>query len=622
MADNTTNNPPYDPLRPWVKTLDYEDGREVPYSKVWDVQDEDKHHQASFRILSTSGRVVDIDPTPAVFAEIFFPDLLLDDFVKHTNAYATRRLPPVSLQDVSRAELLRFFAIYYYMGIVKLPNKRDYWKGGTDDLWPSHYPCLKLNRTRFEYIWRNLHLVKPTNDMPLDDTNGEDEDLDPEETGTENEEDLTGTADDFSDTMVDIDGTGEEPVEHDTHWYAKAAPFIEHVNTTSKRLCERPGSCCAIDEMMKRFKGRSSQTARMKNKPIKEGYKFFAICDSLTGFVFDMVPNGRFDKASTHDIVVLLAAVLPEKGRYNYVIAMDNYFTWKRVVKSLTEMSIGVVGTARAARGWPPKEIKSIEDDRFNTLYLLNDDGGYRIGRWVDNNNVLMVTNVHDGTESIKRRRKKPRTTNVNRHHLETVWGEDYVKEIEIPRIIDDYNHWMLGVDKADQFIAYYRPNVRCRRTWMPLLFHSLDVVRVNAYIAATELGWKVQQQRSGRAIHKAFVAEMIKALLARADTFEIRSTRRRLQIQQTPSPTSKRARTSTKNPSLPDHRFLGDASGHIRVDAGKQNVCRMCSYLHYKAKAEGVTPLPPIRRPGKWCLACKDHLCVAHMNPYHGWGG
>ena len=31
----------------------------------------------------------------------------------------------------------------------------------------------------------------------------------------------------------------------------------------------------------------------MKNKPISEGYKFFAIVDARTGFVYHFVPGGR-----------------------------------------------------------------------------------------------------------------------------------------------------------------------------------------------------------------------------------------------------------------------------------------------------------------------------------------
>jgi len=37
------------------------------------------------------------------------------------------------------------------------------------------------------------------------------------------------------------------------------------------------GTHLALDEQMIRFMGRSLETHRMKNKPIKEGFKFFVL---------------------------------------------------------------------------------------------------------------------------------------------------------------------------------------------------------------------------------------------------------------------------------------------------------------------------------------------------------
>ena len=48
--------------------------------------------------------------------------------------------------------------------------------------------------------------------------------------------------------------------------------------------------------MMKLFKGRSKMTYRMKKKPIKEGYKFYAICDASTGFIYFILPDGLTEK--------------------------------------------------------------------------------------------------------------------------------------------------------------------------------------------------------------------------------------------------------------------------------------------------------------------------------------
>ena len=77
-------------------------------------------------------------------------------------------------------------------------------------------------------------------------------------------------------------------------------------------------------------------------------------------------------------------------------------FTWSRVLKGARDMNVAIVGTARAKRGWPPKEIKHIKDDRFNTLYWQNDKDNYTIMRWVDNNIVMMVLSFHTPYDVVK----------------------------------------------------------------------------------------------------------------------------------------------------------------------------------------------------------------------------
>ena len=384
----------YTPLKPFLQQLEYESGEQIPYRRLWDVTNPLLHHPPEFS-LGGNGigrRDIAIHPSPMTLSEMFFPDSMIDCMVAKTNSYARSRLPPSQIKDVTRAELLRFLGLYYYMGLVKLPNKRDYWK--QDDLWPSHHPALTITRARFEYVWRNLHLlggVPDDQDEELDVD--EEEEMDIEEVVEMEPEDTEET--NPSDELVD-----DTPEETDTRWYKKCAPFLDHVVCTSRNICTKPGSTLSIDEMMKRFKGRSGQTARMKGKPIKEGYKFWALCDATTGYVYEFFLDGRQQKQTIYDTVIGLAITLPNSPQNNFVIAMDNYFTWQKVVTGLTSLGVGCVGTSRPERNWPPKELKSIEDPRFNTLYTLPDKGGFLSCRWIDNNVVTMVTNVHTGDES------------------------------------------------------------------------------------------------------------------------------------------------------------------------------------------------------------------------------
>eukprot|EP00957_Ditylum_brightwellii_P191339 14568899-Ditylum_brightwellii.AAC.1 len=43
-----------------------------------------------------------------------------------------------------------------------------------------------------------------------------------------------------------------------------------------------------------------------------------------------------------------------------FCLAMDKYFTLPKVIGKLCDIGIGIVGTAQARRGWPPKELSNI----------------------------------------------------------------------------------------------------------------------------------------------------------------------------------------------------------------------------------------------------------------------
>ena len=94
-------------------------------------------------------------------------------------------------------------------------------------------------------------------------------------------------------------------------------------------------------------------------------------------------------------------------------------------------------------------------------------------------------------------------------------------KILHIPGVIDDYNHWMLGVDESDQLIAYYRPELRCRRIWMPIMLHCLDIIRINAYIIHSFIGYNKGMSQ------KQFLIEFVNAMMKRVMAESVATTRR-----------------------------------------------------------------------------------------------
>jgi len=64
---------------------------------------------------------------------------------------------------------------------------------------------------------------------------------------------------------------------------------------------------------------------------------------------------------------------------------------------------------------WSPTEFSksTLHDERYNTLYYMNDPkGNFRMFCWIDNNIVKMVSNVYMGTkdEVIMKPRKNKNT--------------------------------------------------------------------------------------------------------------------------------------------------------------------------------------------------------------------
>ena len=56
-----------------------------------------------------------------------------------------------------------------------------------------------------------------------------------------------------------------------------------------------------------------------------------------------------------------------------------------------------------------------------------------------------MVMTMHTADETVSCVRKKPRVNAVNKANLNRIWGDSFARMIEIPKLIDGYNHWMGG---------------------------------------------------------------------------------------------------------------------------------------------------------------------------------
>ena len=485
------------------------------------------------------------------------------------------------------------------MGVVRLPSVSAYWSASK--VMPDHFFTKDLTLWRYTMLWRCLHITPPT--LETSQTDGDDDPGDPQFCD-DNDDDLSN----------DDDGVTQE---EDNRWFKKVGPLFDHVRDVIKTLFI-PGSRLGLDEMMVRFYGRSAETFRIKTKPIGEGYKVIALACATTGYVYSMTPDGRLGSGEVDTtqgggkiaaMVTHLTNQLPPPHGFKYTLAMDNYFTTPATMKALRDNDIGAFGTARARKHWPPKELKAVDSLAFNDCHYTVDDVGSRVYRWVDNSVVTFVTTIHDQEVAVTANRKKPRMTQTNKHNLQMVWGDNHVATIDIPEFIDDYNHQMNAVDRADQLIASLTMKHKCRRTWVPFMLYLLNIIRINSYIVHREL--------HGKMTHMEFTLGLVQALHSRRN--DVRVTRKRAAEDASPTnakaPISKRMRNSVE--PLPDSRLRHPESHKATFYAWRRK-CFFCRYQAAKLRNSGKTH-KKINICSRGCPACGDlALCKSCFDLYH----
>lgn len=179
------------------------------------------------------------------------------------------------------------------------------------------------------------------------------------------------------------------------------------------------------------------------------------------------------------------------------------------------------------------------------------------------------------------------------------MFGSESKKKLLIPKVIDDYNHCMNGVDIADQLRSYYNTQQTVRRNWMPLFFWLLDTAIINTYRIARTLESAKEQ--------KEFRHELVWDLIDLAnDTSEIqlRSGSKR-ELRKETRKSTKRPRV-TKNFELSNQRFT---PGNHFVEWRKQReACQWCTWLANTNNLIMNRKTP--HQSQLWCVACNVPLC------------
>ena len=232
--------------------------------------------------------------------------------------------------------------------------------------------------------------------------------------------------------------------------YYKVRPFFERLNQSFLAALPLDQNMC-VDEVMVPYYGRHGTKQFIRGKPVRYGYKIWALASSK-GYMYQVEPYcGAMTNLETtgngqgYDVVLgLLNKSNVPSGKCIY---FDNLFTSFSLLDELTNKGIGGYGTMRENRlGGVPITIKKVFEKLPRGTCVHMSDGKNLIVRWNDNKAVTTCTNFVP---------LEPKSE-----------GRRYVKKqgghiaVEIPGPVHAYNQNMGGVDLFDQCLSNYRSSI------------------------------------------------------------------------------------------------------------------------------------------------------------------
>ena len=372
-----------------------------------------------------AGPKVPLPHDPLGLFSLFFDDTLVSMIVHETNRYAEQCLSGTSKQWSTDAEEIRaYFGFMILMGINKLPEIRDYWSTNKQ---LRYAPIAdRISRDRFEEITRYLHFV-------------------------DNET---------------LPARGEQGFSR----LQKVEPVISHMKDKFKSVYY-PHCQCSIDEAMIPFKGRSSMKQYLPLKPVKRGFKVWAMADSLNGYICDFnvytgaSATGERETSLGEKVILSLSESI--QGRHHQLY-YDNYFSSIGLLEKLLAEGTYACGTIRSNRKNFPSaismEAKSLERGGF----LFRQCGNIVATAWRDNKVVNVASTLASATEltTVQRKQKDGRRIDV-----------------ECPLCVALYNKYMGGVDLGDQLRGSYHVRLKCRKNYKYVFCFLFDVSVTNALI-------------------------------------------------------------------------------------------------------------------------------------------
>ena len=390
---------------------------------------------------------------PCQYFKLFMPDEAFELISAETNRYAHQFLSQnddqISLfsrynnwEDTSPSEIQAYMALQICMGLCRKNTIEDYW----EQFWLTHTPFTDImSRHRYESISAFLH---------------------------------------FADNTAARPQRGEDG--YNFLW--KVQPLMT--------LCEdryqmvyAPSGNLSIDESIIKFKGRTVIRQYLPNKPTRWGIKQFILCESATGYALKIITycgKGTLEVLPGYTFTESVClSLLDDYVGAGHTVFTDNFYTPPELYKALKRRLTGACGTVKINRKGMPASLKAAEMDKGDSpMFKVNSD--MVACTWQDTKRVTLLSTVH-GIDTVEKR-------------LRSKGGQGGHRVVEKPKMAEDYNKSMGGVDLLDQKLGTFSYKHKSAK-WYTTIYHRMrETALVNAYIIyAKETGQEAAGPRKFR---------------------------------------------------------------------------------------------------------------------------
>ena len=355
---------------------------------------------------------------PYEIFRLFLSDEIVHHVVEHSIIYAQQKNNHSFV--LSKDDIYKFVGITILTGYHSLPQQQLYWSKAEDVSVPIVSKCM--SRNRFNEIKRFLHCCD-------------------------------NTKLDTKDKM------------------AKVRPLLDLINKSLLQFGVF-AEALSVDEQMLPYFGKHSAKMFIRNKPIKFGYKYWALC-SKDGYPFQLdIYCGKTPAQSPSEGFLgtqVVRKLLNESGiehPHQHTVTFDNFFTSVELLTELQGMGYRATGTLRSNRTKKCPLQNVSKEPRGSFDYRTN--GNIVIVQWNDNRAVHVASNF----DTVHPLQQQKRYSQSEKRHI----------QVSQPKMIAMYNSTMGGVDLCDRFLSDYRPTVRAKRWYFPHIVHFFNVLCVAAW--------------------------------------------------------------------------------------------------------------------------------------------